>query len=276
MPSGHRFEHSVCFLNVKYVRVLDHLQQRDRPLSSAVNVTGLSHCYGTHQALADVSFSVPGNGKLALLGPNGAGKTTLFSLLTCLLRPSAGSISIFGHDVTTSPGAALAQLGVVFQQPTLDLDLSLSQNLAYHGAIQGLSPREVRSRSQQELERFGLWQRRHEPVRKLNAGHRRRVEIARALLHQPRLLLLDEATTGLDLASRVSLHDHIRSLVRERGLSVLWTTHLPEELEPDEQVVLLQSGAIQGQGQLSQLVAAAGAEDARALLLGLSSQASPS
>ncbi len=239
----------------------------------AVSIRQLHHEYGQRKALIDVSFDIPAGNFLALLGPNGAGKTTLFSLLTRLLRPTSGSIEVFGADLAQSPGSALARMGVVFQQPTLDLDLSLRQNLAYHGAIQGLSPKQVRLRSQAELERFGLWTRRDERVRDLNGGHRRRVEIARALLHQPDLLLLDEASAGLDLESRTHLYQHVRNLCRDEGKTVLWTTHLVEELDANEQAVLLQRGRIKGQGELSALASAHGHSDANALVLSLSEPA---
>lgn len=240
----------------------------------AVSIQQLCHDYGQRKALIDVSFDIPAGTFLALLGPNGAGKTTLFSLLTRLLRPSSGSIQVFGADLARSPGAALARMGVVFQQPTLDLDLTLRQNLAYHGAIQGLSPKHVKRRSQAELERFELWARCNERVRDLNGGHRRRVEIARALLHEPDLLLLDEASAGLDLESRTHLYQHVRNLCRDEGKTVLWTTHLVEELNADELAVLLQRGQVKGQGALSALAAAQGHEDANALVLSLSEPAS--
>jgi len=267
------FEHSVCFLNVKYVSVDGAVWGNDYSVSDAINIEGLSHYFGNQQVLKDVCFSVAQGRQRALLGPNGAGKTTLFSILTCLLRVAEGRATVFGNDVARASGKALARIGVVFQKPTLDLDLSVSQNLAYHGAIQGMNPRRVRDRAEQELKRLQLWERRDDPVRNLNGGHRRRVEIARALLHEPDLLLLDEATAGLDLASRVSLQAYIRSLVQEQGLAVLWTTHLVEELEADEDVVLLRNGAVQAQGKLTDLVIAAGVSDAKDLLLGLSAPA---
>lgn len=236
----------------------------------AVRVTNLSYQYGSKLALDEVSFTLKRGNFLALLGPNGAGKTTLFSLLTRLLRPTAGSISLFGIDLAMSPGRALAKLGVVFQQSTLDLDLSVQQNLAYHGAIQGLAPKVVRRRSQVELERVDLWERRDERVRNLNGGHRRRVEIARALLHEPDLLILDEASAGLDLESRTNLYRHVRHLCHEQGLTALWTTHLVEELDLGDTAVLLQRGKIKGEGSLDALTQAGGFADANQLVLSLS------
>jgi ABC-2 type transport system ATP-binding protein len=137
-----------------------------------------------------------------------------------------------------------------------------------------MSPTDVQARAQEELERLQLWDRRHERIRWLNGGHRRRVEIARALLHQPQLLLLDEATSSLDLESRIQLIGHIRSLIKTEGLTVLWTTHVAEELETDDQVILLNRGEVHAQGKLSDLITAAGASDANHLMLNLSKSGS--
>ena len=238
-------------------------------MTAAIDLCNIVHRYGPRMALNDVSFRLDEGEFLALLGPNGAGKTTIFSLLTRLLRPDQGEITIFGANLRKEPGRALAKMGVVFQQPTLDLDLTISQNLAYHGAIQGLHPKIVAGHAERELTRFGLWERRNERVRALNGGHRRRVEIARALLHEPSLLLLDEASAGLDLESRTALYQHVRSLCDERGLAVLWTTHLVEELSSSDRAVLLQQGAIKDQGVLSELVARHDVHDTNALVLGL-------
>ena len=258
------------FFTFKYVSVIPSPQQGAQALPIAANIQALSHSFADRQVLRNVSFRVDQGAFVGLLGANGAGKTTLFSILTRLLRSSSGNVFLFGHDLQQSPAAALATLGIVFQQPTLDLDLSVLQNLQYHGAIQGMSPARVQSRAQDELERLQLWDRRHEHVRWLNGGHRRRVEIARALLHEPRLLLLDEATAGLDLESRIQLQRHVRSLIDTRGLAVLWSTHRAEELETSDSVVLLNKGAVCAQGQLSNLITEAGVADTNHLLLSLS------
>lgn len=237
--------------------------------SPTINVQGVTHKYGAKVALNNISLTLETGHFCALLGPNGAGKTTLFSLLTRLLHPVSGTIELFGNDLTKNPGAGLAKTGVVFQQSTLDLDLTILQNLAYHGAIQGMSPKSVMARAQPELERFHLWERRNEKVRSLNGGHRRRVEIARALLHQPSLLLLDEASAGLDLETRTSLYNHVRALSSDKGLAVLWTTHLVEELSPTDDAILLSKGEIKDRGSLQTLTENRGVSTPAELVLTL-------
>jgi ABC-2 type transport system ATP-binding protein len=221
--------------------------------AAAVRVSGLTHRYGSKLALSDLDFTLERGRFLALLGPNGAGKSTLFSLLTRLLEPQGGRIELFGHPLPSAPAAALRRLGVVFQQSTLDLDLTVAQNLAYHGALQGMSRRDVQRRGDEELERFSLRDRRGDRVRELNGGHRRRVEVARALLHEPQLLLLDEASAGLDLESRTALYRHVRQLCTERGMAVLWTTHLVEELAENDDTLVLSQGRAVARGSLSSL-----------------------
>ena len=179
---------------------------------------------------------------MALLGPNGAGKTTLFSIVTRLYNNRSGSVAIFGHDLSRDPSPALAELGVVFQARTLDPDLTVRQNLAYHAALHGLSGRAVRTRIETLLARAGLADRIDEKVRVLSGGQARRVEIARALVHAPRLLLLDEPTVGLDLAARSAIVATVRALVLEDGISVLWATHIFEEIAPEDFVYVLHEG----------------------------------
>ncbi|ULT68697.1 ABC transporter ATP-binding protein [Pseudomonas sp. BC42] len=218
---------------------------------NALEVSQLSFAYGPRQALDQVSLSLAPGRFAALLGPNGAGKSTLIALLTRLYDLQQGDIRVGGCSLRNAARAALRQLGVVFQQSTLDLDLSVEQNLHYHAALHGLSRRQAQARIDAELARQGLTERRRESVRALNGGHRRRVEIARALLHEPRLLLLDEASAGLDPASRLALSRHIRQLCQEQRLSVLWTTHLLDEVQADDQLLILHQGRLVASGVAS-------------------------
>ncbi|MCC6009236.1 MAG: ATP-binding cassette domain-containing protein [Rhodobacteraceae bacterium] len=211
---------------------------------AALDVAGLSFRYGRKEALKGVSFAVQPGEFCALLGPNGAGKSTLFALLTRLFVAKQGRISVMGKDLQQAPRAALAQMGVVFQQMTLDLDLSVARNLAYFGALHGLSRRESAARAQDVLERLDMAERAREKARDLNGGHRRRLEIARALMHRPRLLLLDEPTVGLDARARVSITAHVHALAREDGIAVLWATHLVDEVAADDTVLILHHGEI--------------------------------
>lgn len=210
----------------------------------SIEIKGLSFSYGKRQALKDLSFSVPDGRFTALLGPNGAGKSTLLSLLTRLLQLQQGEVRINGVDLKRQPRLLMQQLGVVFQQSTLDLDLTVLQNLQYHAALHGIAAKEARRRAETEMARWQLSDRLHDRVRQLNGGHRRRVEIARALLHRPSVLLLDEATSGLDTRARIDLNRHVRHLCNEQQLTVLWTTHLIEEIAAEDQVLILHQGSL--------------------------------
>ncbi|MCL4150754.1 UNVERIFIED_CONTAM: hypothetical protein GTU68_022430 [Idotea baltica] len=167
---------------------------------TGLSVSNVSFAYGSKTALQDVSFDVPTGTFCALLGPNGAGKSTLFGLLTRLLTTPEGHITIAGHNLREAPRLALAKLGIVFQQTTLDMDLSVRQNLSYFAALHGLSGRAATMRIDAALDKLSMLERADEKARALNGGHRRRAEIARALIHDPDVLLLDEATVGLDAA----------------------------------------------------------------------------
>jgi ABC-2 type transport system ATP-binding protein len=225
----------------------------------ALEVEGLTHRFGNKTVLDGVSFAVRPGGFTVLLGPNGAGKTTLFALITRLYHAHQGRIAVFGRDFRADPAAALARMGVVFQQPTLDLDLTVEQNLFYHVALHGMARRVAAPLIAAELERVGLAERRRERVRLLSGGQRRRVELARALLHEPALLLLDEPTAGLDLESRRFLLQHVRRLCAERGVAVLWATHLIEEAGEDAEVIVLHRGRVLANGPAVGVVADAGA-----------------
>jgi ABC-2 type transport system ATP-binding protein len=235
----------------------------------ALSIHGVSHSYGARRALIDVTFDVPPGSFTALLGLNGAGKSTLFSLITRLFGIRAGSIGIFGHDIGQAPGEALRQMGVVFQPRTLDLDLSLMQNLLYHAALHGIGRRDARSRGNQVLARIGLADRAGSKVRDLSGGQMRRLEIARALLHRPRLLLLDEATVGLDVKARADILSHVRQLVTEQGIGVLWATHLFDEIIPSDNLVILHQGRVLARGEVARVLEEAGASDVNAAFMRL-------
>lgn len=214
----------------------------------ALSVEGVSHSYGPRKALDNVSVSVAPGRFVALLGLNGAGKSTLFSLVTRLFAIQAGRIRLFGHDVVRQPGEALRLLGVVFQPRTLDLDLSVLQNLTYHAALHGIGARKARTRADEVLARISLSDRANDKVRDLSGGQMRRVEIARALLHRPRLLILDEPTVGLDIKARADILEHVRKLIAEEDVSVVWATHLVDEISDTDDLIVLHRGRVLVQG----------------------------
>jgi ABC-2 type transport system ATP-binding protein len=220
----------------------------------ALSIEGLGHAFGPRRVLSNVSFSLAPGDFTVLLGLNGAGKTTLFSLATRLYVQREGVIRIFGMDIRERASECLRQMGVVFQQPTLDLDLTVERNLLYHGSLHGISHREAAGRAAVEIERVGLTDQRRDKVRQLSGGQRRRVEIARCLLHRPRLLLLDEPTVGLDIASRQFMLDHVRRLCREEGIAALWATHLIDEVGEGARVVVLHRGEVRAVGEAAQLL----------------------
>jgi ABC-2 type transport system ATP-binding protein len=222
------------------------------PPQPVLAVRAVSFGYRQGFRLDDISFSVPPGVFTALLGANGAGKSTLFALLTRLFDAEGGEIRISGHDLRRDATRALSTVGVVFQQPTLDLDLSVQQNLRYMAALQGLSGTEAEQRISTELDRLGLEAYRRARLRVLSGGTRRRVELARALLHRPALLLLDEPTVGLDPPTRQMVIDHVRALTRD-GAGVLWATHLIDEVTPDDQVVVLHGGRVGASGSVSDI-----------------------
>jgi len=228
----------------------------------ALKVENLSFAYGSKNALDNVGFEVSSSECTILLGPNGAGKSTLFSLITRLYDAREGRIELCGFDIKKQSLKALARLGVVFQQTTLDPDLSVTQNLRYHAALHGISRKAADKRIQEELERLNMYERRGEKVRQLNGGHKRRVEIARALLHKPSLLLLDEPTVGLDMPSRQAIVEHVHALVKEQQIAVLWATHLIDEIADLDSLIVLNQGQVKAKGKLVDVLQASGAANA--------------
>jgi ABC-2 type transport system ATP-binding protein len=226
--------------------------------NAALTVRDVNFSYGAKKALDQVSFEIRPGQCTMLLGPNGAGKSTLFSLITRLYDTPTGRIELCGYDIKKQTRQALANLGIVFQQTTLDMDLSVLQNLRYHASLHGMSRKLAAQRIREELERLDMFERRNEKVRQLNGGHRRRVEIARALLHKPALLLLDEPTVGLDVPSRTSIVDYVHSLAYTGNIAVLWASHLIDEIYPDDCLIVLHKGKIKAAGSVDEVLQTTG------------------
>ncbi len=222
-----------------------------------LSVRGVSKSYGARPALKGVDLEVRAGEFVALLGPNGAGKSTLFQLLTGLFNADAGEVHVCGQNMRVAPVRALGRIGVVFQQMTLDMDLSVEANLVFHARLHGIGGAQAKARIADALARLGLAERRGDRVRELSGGNRRKVELARALVHQPSVLLMDEATVGLDPASRRHLLDEVLGL-RASGVGVLWASHLVDEAETADRVLVLHKGELLAQGTPADLVAASG------------------
>ena len=207
-----------------------------------IQVHNLTHRYGERIALAHVTFTVEKGEVFGLLGPNGGGKSTLFRILSTMMVPTEGSASIAGHDVTRDPAAVRRHVGVVFQTQSLDKALTVEENMRAQGHLHGLSGVELRQRMERAMEQLGLADRRKDLVETLSGGLRRRVEIAKSLLHRPQVLLMDEASTGLDPAARRDLSRHVERLREQEGVTILLTTHILEEAERCDRLVLLHQG----------------------------------
>ena len=221
--------------------------------SAAISVQGLSHWYGERQALAEVTFDVAAGEIFGLLGPNGGGKTTLFRILATLLPLKTGAARVLGLDVARDAGDIRALIGVTFQSPSLDRKLTVRENLAAQGYFYGLAGARLRTRIDELLMRLGLVDRAGDRVESLSGGLARRVEIAKGLLHDPRVLLLDEPSTGLDPGARLDLWQYLRRLREEAGVSVLVTTHLMEEAERCDRLAILDAGRLVALGSPAEL-----------------------
>jgi ABC-2 type transport system ATP-binding protein len=226
----------------------------------ALLLEGVSFRYGDRQALEDVSFAVQPSEIFGLLGPNGGGKTTLFRILSTSLPVQQGTAMVLGHNVATQPDAVRQLIGVTFQSPSLDSRLTVGENLTYQGHLYGLRGAALRQRSTELLQKLGLSDRTKDVVQTLSGGLKRRVEIAKSLLHQPRLLLLDEPSTGLDPGARHDLWRYLRSLRDEAGVTVLVTTHLMEEAERCDRLAILDKGRLVAQGTPDELRSSVGGD----------------
>lgn len=225
---------------------------------NAIDVQALTKRYGARTALDGLTLAIAPRCFAALLGPNGAGKSTLFQILTGLFAADGGEALIAGHSIRQHPVAALAALGVVFQQPSLDLDLSVERNLRFHAALHGLSRAVANERIDQGCAALGIAKDLKRAVRELSGGNRRKVELVRALLHRPAVLLMDEASVGLDPASRRDLLAALRADVAERSTTVLWATHLVEEAQQADRVLVLHQGKLIADGTPTEVTTALG------------------
>lgn len=218
------------------------------PASDAISVEHVTHRYGARTAVDDLTLRIAEGEIFAFLGPNGSGKTTLFRLLSTLIPPQAGAIIVLGRDVAAAPAEVRRQIGVVFQAPSLDKKLTVAENLRHQGRLYGLSRGALSSRSAELLGAMGLSDRAGELVESLSGGLRRRVELAKCLLHQPRLLLLDEPSTGLDPAARIDLWQCLRQLREQTGATVALTTHLFEEADRADRIAIMHRGRLAALG----------------------------
>jgi len=219
--------------------------------------TELHHHYGEHHALRGVGLEIRPGEIVALLGPNGSGKTTLFRLLSTLMPIQTGSIEIDGIDSRRNPLAVRRRIGIVFQSPSLDKKLTVDENIACQGALYGVTGHRLKTRRDELLERFSLTHRRGDYCESLSGGLQRRVELAKGMLHQPLLLLLDEPSTGLDPAARLDLYRELRSMTAE-GMAIVMTTHILGEAEKADRVIIMNAGEIIVEGAPGALRSALG------------------
>ncbi len=222
--------------------------------NTPLSVEAVSFAYSKKQILDCVSFAINPGSFSVLLGANGAGKTTLFSLITRLYSPKSGCIVVYGEDINQQPEKALVNMGVVFQNPTLDQDLTIKQNLNYYAALYGISAKRARQLLAEQMPKYLPECDANLKINQLSGGQKRRVELMRSLMHQPKLLLLDEPTVGLDIKSREAFIQYVRGLCVDTGVGVLWATHLVDEVGQEDQVIVLHNSRIQADGLVQEIL----------------------
>jgi ABC-2 type transport system ATP-binding protein len=225
-----------------------------------ISLRNLSHSYGQRLALDGLSFEVAPAQIFGLLGPNGSGKTTLFRILSTLMVPTGGHALLSGFDVAQEPNKVRQQIGIVFQARSLDLKLTIQENLMHQGHLYGLSGAALKARIKEVLSRVGLTDRAKDFVETLSGGMQRRVELAEGLIHSPSILLLDEPSTGLDPGARRDLWLYLRTLRDQEGVTVLVTTHLMEEAEHCDRLAILSEGHLVALGTPAELKSAIGGD----------------
>jgi ABC-2 type transport system ATP-binding protein len=226
-----------------------------------LDIKDLRKSYGKTQALKGVTLSIGRAEVVGLLGPNGAGKSTLFQIAAGLFAPDSGSVSLFGLDYRRNAADILKRLGVVFQARAIDLDMTVQANLAFHSALFGLAGARRKQRIDEVANLLEITDLLKKPVRNLSGGNQRRVEVARALLNGPDLLLMDEPSTGLDPVTREMLVGHMQIVRKQHGTSILWATHLVDELEKADRVILLVAGEIVHTGSPAELMLSSGTDN---------------
>ena len=226
----------------------------------AVEISRLAHRYGEHEAIRDLSLEVASGEIVAILGPNGSGKTTLFRVLSTLIPVQQGEVHVFGDDLRRQPAAIRAHSGVVFQAPSIDKKLTVWENVVHHGRLYGLGGSELRRRADAMLARLGLADRQRDLVEKLSGGLRRRVELANGMLHGPRLLLMDEPSTGLDPGARSDVWQYLQQVRAADGVTVVLTTHLLDEAERADRIAIMHRGQLAALDTPAALRAAVGGD----------------
>ena len=238
----------LCGFSMATTVQTDLLNKNTRQLPTVIQVEHVRHSYGNRTALNGVSFTVGAGEIFALLGPNGSGKTTLFRILSTLMLPSSGRTLICGYDAASQPDSVRGRIGVVFQAQSVDIKLTAFENLWHQGHLYGLKGSELKQRAAEMLERVGLADRANDRVQTFSGGMLRRVELAKGLMHRPKVLLLDEPTTGLDPGARRNLWQYLHELRDRDDVSIIVTTHLMEEAERCNRLAILNSGEIVAMG----------------------------
>lgn len=225
-------------------------------IGAAIKATNVVKIFGDIKAVDDISFEVKAGEIFAFLGPNGAGKSTTIKMLTTMLRPTSGQLYLNGHDVAKERDLARKSFGIVFQDPALEEELTAYENMLFHAVLYGVLKNDQKPRIQRLLELVDLWERRDSLVRTYSGGMRRRLEIARGLLHHPKILFLDEPTLGLDTQTRNIMWDYVKKLSRNEGMTIFFTTHYLDEAEQvARRIAIIDHGKIVAEGTTKQLTA---------------------
>lgn len=239
-------------------------------MSDIIEIKNLIKKFGDFVAVDDISFSVRAGDVFAFLGPNGAGKTTTIKILTTLLHPTSGSMLVNGCDPQKDKNGARKSFGIIFQDPSLDDELTAYENMDFHGVLYGMAGAERKERIKQLLEVVDLWNRRKEPVKNFSGGMKRRLEIARGLLHHPKILFLDEPTVGLDPQTRNYIWSYLKKMNQDEGVTIFLTTHYLEEAEAvANRVAIIDHGKIVAQGSPEEIKKQANAQSLEGAFLAL-------